>query len=280
MPDIGRFFNIDPMARAFYYNSPYAFSENKVTTHREMEGLEAFFIHGTLSDNSMWKEDLVEFIMSELKPYFTTDQSVDTEFKWNGVSAQPTPPQLLFGGRKMNWLLNTGKRDRAAAARMLVAYIMKKRVNGQLITLVGHSHGGNVAIQAARMLSKKHGISVNVVNFNTPAWNGPNDPENPLNDSDINELLHFFTDGDAVAGPVAGDDYYHGAPMPNNIRQIMLFNPLKKSSSGYEQHVFDNINWMEVFSRFRASNQESSKSGNKKKEPDADSEACKRSGGC
>ena len=31
---------------------------------------------------------------------------------------------------------------------------------------------------------------------------------------------------------------------------------------------------------FIASNQESSNSGNKKKEPDADSEACKRSAGC
>jgi RHS repeat-associated protein len=40
-PDIGRFFNIDPLAEKYYYNSPYAFSENKVTGHRELEGLEA-----------------------------------------------------------------------------------------------------------------------------------------------------------------------------------------------------------------------------------------------
>ena len=40
-PDIGRFFNVDPLAEDYYYNSPYAFSENKVTTHIELEGLEA-----------------------------------------------------------------------------------------------------------------------------------------------------------------------------------------------------------------------------------------------
>ena len=40
-PDIGRFFNVDPLAESFYYNSPYAFSENKVTSHIELEGLEA-----------------------------------------------------------------------------------------------------------------------------------------------------------------------------------------------------------------------------------------------
>jgi RHS repeat-associated protein len=45
MPDIGRFFNVDPLAESFYYNSPYAFSENKVTTHIELEGLEAYPIN-------------------------------------------------------------------------------------------------------------------------------------------------------------------------------------------------------------------------------------------
>lgn len=40
-PDIGRFFNVDPLAEDYYYNSPYAFSENKVIAHVELEGLES-----------------------------------------------------------------------------------------------------------------------------------------------------------------------------------------------------------------------------------------------
>jgi RHS repeat-associated protein len=43
-PDIGRFFNIDPLAEKYVYNSPYAFSENKVVAHIELEGLEALSI--------------------------------------------------------------------------------------------------------------------------------------------------------------------------------------------------------------------------------------------
>jgi RHS repeat-associated protein len=39
-PDIGRFFNIDPLASKYVYNSPYAFSENRVINGRELEGLE------------------------------------------------------------------------------------------------------------------------------------------------------------------------------------------------------------------------------------------------
>jgi hypothetical protein len=41
-PAIGRFMVVDPLAEDFYYNSPYAFSENKVIAHVELEGLEAF----------------------------------------------------------------------------------------------------------------------------------------------------------------------------------------------------------------------------------------------
>lgn len=39
-PDIGRFFNIDPLSDKYYYNSPYAFSENRVINGVELEGME------------------------------------------------------------------------------------------------------------------------------------------------------------------------------------------------------------------------------------------------
>ena len=40
-PQIGRFIEIDPLAEKYVYNSTYAFSENKVTRHVELEGLES-----------------------------------------------------------------------------------------------------------------------------------------------------------------------------------------------------------------------------------------------
>lgn len=40
-PQIGRFVEIDPLAEEYEYNSTYAFSENKVINHVELEGLEA-----------------------------------------------------------------------------------------------------------------------------------------------------------------------------------------------------------------------------------------------
>ncbi len=41
---IGRFFNVDPIAEKYYYNSTYAFSENKVTNAIELEGLESVVV--------------------------------------------------------------------------------------------------------------------------------------------------------------------------------------------------------------------------------------------
>jgi len=43
-PQIGRFIELDPLSEKYVYNSTYAFSENKVTVHRELEGLEAEYI--------------------------------------------------------------------------------------------------------------------------------------------------------------------------------------------------------------------------------------------
>jgi len=40
-PQTGRFWQIDPLAEDYVYNSTYAFSENKVTSHIELEGLES-----------------------------------------------------------------------------------------------------------------------------------------------------------------------------------------------------------------------------------------------
>jgi RHS repeat-associated protein len=39
-PEIGRFFNVDPLAEKYVHNGTYAFAENKVITFRELEGLE------------------------------------------------------------------------------------------------------------------------------------------------------------------------------------------------------------------------------------------------
>jgi hypothetical protein len=58
-PRVGRFFAIDPLFRKYPYNSPYAFSENRVIDGKELEGLEVIHfgipghIVGTIDLNKM-----------------------------------------------------------------------------------------------------------------------------------------------------------------------------------------------------------------------------------
>lgn len=95
----------------------------------------------------------------------------------------------------------------------------------------------------------------------------------------IDEMLHFFTDGDNVAGPVSGESNYGGL-VGSNINQIRLSDPLKTNFIGTQQHYFDNVNWQEVVSQFGNNQTNSTTSGNKqKKKPDYDRKRAKTTGG-
>lgn len=53
MPDLGRFFNADPLSEQYAYQSHYNFSENRVIDARELEGLESYILNeqGDMSVN-------------------------------------------------------------------------------------------------------------------------------------------------------------------------------------------------------------------------------------
>ncbi len=51
-PRLGRFLSVDPLAADYAYNSPYAFSENRVVDMVELEGLEATSVERNLERNN------------------------------------------------------------------------------------------------------------------------------------------------------------------------------------------------------------------------------------
>jgi len=136
---------------------------------------------------------------------------------------------------------------------------MRNQKTGEKITLVGHSHGGNVAIQAAELLYRRYNVSVEIINFNTPAYDDIGDPENPNDNLGIRKLTHFYTKQDGVAGGFAGSDRYHAAQA--HVTQIKLTDPQDKGWLG--AHFMPNVNREEA----------------KQKKEDADLQAATRSGG-
>jgi len=88
MPDVGRFFNIDPLSEKYSYQSHYNFSENRVIDGRELEGLEwskstdgkSIHNHAVIRNQSSYKGNLVP-IVERMKSDFEKAYSV------NGVKA-------------------------------------------------------------------------------------------------------------------------------------------------------------------------------------------------
>jgi hypothetical protein len=169
MPEIGRFFNVDPLAEKFYYNSPYAFSENKVTAHIELEGLEAFGIHGTWSSSATWEN--IKELSAAMKSAFGNDEKeANFNFNWSGDNLSSA---------------------RSKAALELISYIRANRSKdaNEPITLIGHSHGGNVAVLAANMMSgmeEFNNVTINLVTINTPVRE-----DYQLSEEAAARVLHF-----------------------------------------------------------------------------------------
>ncbi|MDQ8142911.1 RHS repeat-associated core domain-containing protein [Chryseobacterium sp. CFS15] len=55
MPDVGRFFNIDPLSEKYAYQSHYNFSENRVIDGRELEGLEVILFKDVKKNEAITK---------------------------------------------------------------------------------------------------------------------------------------------------------------------------------------------------------------------------------
>ncbi len=155
-PRVGRFFAVDPLAKSYPWNSTYAFSENNVIHAIELEGKEAYFIHGT---TRAWGVDWSKYVHS--KQMSAKDLTrIGSVFDNNSIN------------RGFNWSGANNDNARQSAGQDLADHVLQTRTGNEPITLIGHSHGGNVAIQAANILIENHQIdpeSIKIVLINTPA---------------------------------------------------------------------------------------------------------------
>lgn len=199
-PRIGRFFAVDPLAPDYPHNGPYNFSENMVIHAIELEGLEAFFIHGTTSSPDRWNDKSVKTLGN-----LTNNKTYSRKFSWEDLDG----------------LLNNSH-DRYKAAKKLVEYVKANRVDGEDVTLIGHSHGGNVAIQAAKLYYEETGEKVNLITVATPTYESNEkklmeDPGTKLGQKAINDHIHVYNKIDGVQGELAGDETYESSPKTKNV---------------------------------------------------------------
>jgi len=107
MPDIGRFFNIDPLTEEYVDWGPYVFSGNRVIDARELKGLEPHTIHDTkikavlnfaiqynglsIRESSEIVTKLYTTVVDGVKVYSYTTPSFGTQKQANPKNAEPIP---------------------------------------------------------------------------------------------------------------------------------------------------------------------------------------------
>ena len=204
-PTIGKFLSVDPLAQSYPMLTPYQFASNTPIQAIDLDGLEAFFIHGTSHGKEVWKSELVVPVMKELLK-LTNNRNYHTGFSWK-VHSDDFDDDL-------NHQFNQ-EEERTAAAELLADFIVKNWNGLEDITLIGYSHGGNVAIQAAKIIQSKIEeednltVRINIITVNTPSYTAGEreDVENPYGNSAINDFIAIGTEGDNVAGGIAlGED--------------------------------------------------------------------------
>jgi hypothetical protein len=218
-----RFITVDPLTKKYPELTPYQFASNTPIQAIDLDGLEAFIVPGTRQTEK--GAQFSPALIHELKRIGNNTQSDET-FRWNAP-------------------LTNKESNRKDAAERLVQHIWDVRAemikNGKIsdqepITLVGYSHGGNVSIQAAKMLEEKYDARVNLITLSTPAYNGKNDAENPANDFRINQHYQFVHQNDQVTTFWArGSQTYNNSKTINYVITDKDI-PIKGSTFNFDPH--------------------------------------------
>lgn len=218
-PRLNRFFAPDPLTKDYPYNSPYAYSENRLLDAVELEGLEAFFVHGTVLEmfggrGSTFMFERRDKIVREVSKLFDNN-TIDLGFEWDGANSDE---------------------GRQSAGRKLAEHIIDNRKTGEPKTIVGHSHGGNVAIEASNILVKEHKINPNEINI--IALNTPREDDIKLNaeNSQVN-LISVSAGGDIILG-VGSDDWKGNITVANEDTSVFYDDAIKgMNGANFSDHV-------------------------------------------
>lgn len=146
---------MDPLCENYYNISPYVYCMNNPVKFIDPDGRKGFLVHGTWSSGGTWHD--IPGLKEASKTLFN-DGDTMSKFDWSG---------------------NNNCEARTAAAGELIDQLVKEIndggiTNNEPITLIGHSHGGNVIIEAInKMVGMKEfdGIQINLLTINTPVRN-------------------------------------------------------------------------------------------------------------
>ena len=166
-PVWGIWLGVDPLAHKYPSMSPFVFTGNNPIMLVDPDGRDIIPIHGTWSDNSTWGN--LSGIRDASQNLFG-DNRIGAFFSWSGDNYR--------GARK----------DAAMGLIEHVRVQMQSEAFNGSITLVGHSHGGNVAIEALNLMTEMK--EFDEINFNLLTINTPVRSDYQLTEKALDRLNH------------------------------------------------------------------------------------------
>ena len=133
-----------------YNLSPYSYCYQNPVKLSDSDGKQVIAVHGTFSSNGTWKDKAG---INRYAHKTFGNNSYNYGFKWSGGNYASM---------------------RTTAAKQLVQYaiVERKRLSHkEPLTIVGHSHGGNVGIEAINLMVNMpefDGVQINLLTINTP----------------------------------------------------------------------------------------------------------------
>jgi RHS repeat-associated protein len=227
MPEIGRFFNVDPLAEKYNYWTPYAFSGNQVVNARELEGLEPYVVTGR------------SFIPDKTVPNPYSSVSSTKSFKGDGRSFDPKATsyrteqkvRVDFDNKKVTTLNNTasgsvgldanGKevaRSAAAKAGPTPTYDKGAMENGNSTTV-------NMQVEASNKLAPAPAINYDVSITITQQEDGSVN-YNMTGASDGFPAYEFYITDEATGNSTM---IYGSDPNKTGDKPVSLFPPMEKT---------------------------------------------------
>jgi|GEM_PF-1177866 len=145
--------SVDPLAEKYYPFTPYSYCAGDPVNRFDPDGKKGVLVHGTWSSHKTWEHQ--SDIKAATNNLFNDGVLFKEPFDWSGDNT---------------------KEARTEGALKLIGYIQSRILSGELkdndpITFIGHSHGGNVCIEAVNMMSEMSefkGRQINLLTINTP----------------------------------------------------------------------------------------------------------------
>ena len=166
-PRVGRFFARDPLAHSYPWNSPYAFSENRVIDGFELEGLETtpYGLHRAKEKINRWRQEakgdpvkLAELKRNEIIGatfVFTVLFAPAAAVYGTGALATVSSTTIMTYARGLGWLSNPANFEMAYQGTAIVAgVVLGDALPETAFPNTGADEGGQALNRTIRLVDK------------------------------------------------------------------------------------------------------------------------------